>query len=53
VVVKTRDGGITVQELKRRTAKTVELRSVNAAQSDRSLPARDVAWMARVMWASQ
>jgi phage repressor protein C with HTH and peptisase S24 domain len=53
VVVKTRDGGITVQELKRRTAKTVELRSVIAAQSDRSLPARDVAWMARVMWASQ
>jgi phage repressor protein C with HTH and peptisase S24 domain len=53
VVVKTRDGGVTVQELKRRTAKTVELRSVNAAQNDRSLPARDVDWMARVMWASQ
>ena len=42
-----------VMELKRRTAKTVELRSVNAEHSDRSLPVRDVEWIARVMWASQ
>jgi phage repressor protein C with HTH and peptisase S24 domain len=53
VVVKTHNGEVTVQELKRRTAKTVELRSINAAHSDRSLSARDVDWMARVMWASQ
>ena len=53
VVVKTRGGEVIVKELKRRTAKTVELRSVNAAHGDRSLPVRDVEWIARVMWASQ
>jgi phage repressor protein C with HTH and peptisase S24 domain len=53
VVVKTRDGEVMVKELKRRTAKTVELRSVNAEHGDRSLPVRDVEWIARVMWASQ
>jgi phage repressor protein C with HTH and peptisase S24 domain len=53
VVVKTREGEVMVKELKRRTAKTVELRSVNAEHGDRSLPVRDVEWIARVMWASQ
>jgi phage repressor protein C with HTH and peptisase S24 domain len=53
VVVKTRDGEVMVKELKRRTAKTVELRSINAEHGDRSLPVRDVEWIARVMWASQ
>ena len=53
VVVKTRDGDVTLQELKRRTAKTVELRSINSTHDDRSLPVRDVDWIARVMWASQ
>ena len=53
VVLKTRGGEVIVKELKRRTAKTVELRSVNAEHGDRSLPVRDVEWIARVMWASQ
>jgi phage repressor protein C with HTH and peptisase S24 domain len=53
VVVKTREGEVMVKELKRRTAKTVELRSINTAHGDRSLPVRDVEWIARVMWASQ
>ncbi len=53
VVVKTREGEVMVKELKRRTAKTVELRSVNTEHGDRSLPVRDVEWIARVMWASQ
>ena len=53
VVVKTRDGEVMVKELKRRTAKTIELRSINAEHGDRSLPVRDVEWIARVMWASQ
>ena len=53
VVVKTRDGEVMVKELKRRTAKSVELRSINPAHGDRSLPVRDVVWIARVMWASQ
>jgi phage repressor protein C with HTH and peptisase S24 domain len=53
VVAKTRDGEVMVKELKRRTAKTVELRSINSDHGDRSLPVRDVEWIARVMWASQ
>jgi phage repressor protein C with HTH and peptisase S24 domain len=53
VVVKTREGEVMVKELKRRTAKTVELRSVNADHGDRSVAVRDVEWIARVMWASQ
>jgi phage repressor protein C with HTH and peptisase S24 domain len=53
VVVKTRDGEVMVKELKRRTAKSIELRSINTAHGDRSLSARDVLWIARVMWATQ
>jgi phage repressor protein C with HTH and peptisase S24 domain len=53
VVVKTREGEVMVKELKRRTAKTVELRSINTEHGDRSLLVRDVEWIARVMWASQ
>jgi phage repressor protein C with HTH and peptisase S24 domain len=53
VVVKTRDGEVMVKELKRRTTKTIELRSINAEHPDRTLPARDVLWIARIVWASQ
>jgi phage repressor protein C with HTH and peptisase S24 domain len=53
VVVKTREGEVMVKELKRRTAKTVELRSINEDHGDRSVAVRDVEWIARVMWASQ
>lgn len=53
VVVKTTDGEFLAKELKRRSAKTVELRSLNPEHPDRVLPAGDIAWMARVMWASQ
>lgn len=53
VVVKTRDGEVMVKELRRRTARTIELSSVNPAHEDRVLPVQDVLWMARIMWASQ
>ncbi|MCP8938105.1 helix-turn-helix transcriptional regulator [Alsobacter sp. SYSU M60028] len=53
VVVKTRDGEVMVKELKRRTAKTVELSSLNPDHADRVLPLADVEWLARIMWASQ
>jgi len=53
VVVKTVHGEVLVKELKRQTAKTVELRSFNTAHPDRAIAARDIAWMARVVWASQ
>jgi phage repressor protein C with HTH and peptisase S24 domain len=53
VVVKTREGEVMVKELKRRTTKSIELRSINAEHADRTLQARDVLWIARIMWASQ
>jgi phage repressor protein C with HTH and peptisase S24 domain len=53
VVVRTKDGAVTVKELKRRTPKAIELRSINASPKDHALPARDVMWMARILWASQ
>ena len=53
VVVKTRSGEMMVKELKRRTAKTLELQSLNPAHADRTLAAADVEWIARIVWASQ
>ena len=53
VVVKTRDGEVMVKELKRRSAKSIELRSVNPEHAERTLPVRDVLWIHRVVWASQ
>lgn len=53
VVVKTHGGEVLAKELKRRTGKIVELRSLNPEHPDRTLPAKDVAWIARIIWASQ
>jgi len=53
VVVKTKDGEVMVKELKRKNAKSVELKSLNAEHRDRTLSMADVLWIARIMWASQ
>jgi len=53
VVVKTTGGEVMIKELKRRTAKTLELQSLNPNHADRTLAAADVAWIARIVWASQ
>src|SRR3977135_2165097 len=53
VVVKTSDGEVMVKELKRRTAKTLELQSLNPNHVDRTLAAADVEWIARIVWVSQ
>ena len=53
VVAKTKDGEVMVKELKRKTAKTLELKSINTEHSDRTLSMADVLWIARVVWASQ
>ena len=53
VVVKTRGGEVIVKEMKRRTAKTLELQSLSPNQADRTLAAGDVEWIARIVWASQ
>jgi phage repressor protein C with HTH and peptisase S24 domain len=53
VVVKTRSGEVMVKELKRRTAKALELQSLDPGHVERTLAAADVAWIARIVWASQ
>ena len=53
VVVRTSGGEVLAKELKRRTAKTVELKSLNPDHPDRTLRAEEIAWMARIMWSSQ
>src|SRR3981189_1316397 len=53
VVVKTRDGEVMVKELKRRTAKTLELQSLNLSYVAHTLAATDVEWIARIVGASQ
>lgn len=53
VVVRTTAGEVTAKELKRRTAKTLELRSLNPEHPDRLIPMEEVAWVGRVMWARQ
>ena len=53
VVVRTVDGAVMVGELKRRTAKALELQPLNPGQADRTLTAAGVAWIARIVWASQ
>jgi phage repressor protein C with HTH and peptisase S24 domain len=53
VVVKTTNGEVMVKELKRQTAKQVELKSLNADHPERTLSLDDVDWIARIVWASQ
>ena len=53
VVVRTRGGEVIAKELKRRTAKSIELKSLNAQHPDRTLAVGDVLWIARILWASQ
>lgn len=53
VVVHTKEGEVMVKEIRRQTAKTIELGSLNPAHPDRTLDLKDVERMHRVMWASQ
>lgn len=53
VVVKTRDGEVMAKELARKTARHVELRSLNPAYENRQIPLERMEWMARIIWASQ
>ncbi len=53
VVAKTTAGEVLAKELKRQTAKTIELKSLNPDHPDRILPVSEVNWIARIVWASQ
>jgi phage repressor protein C with HTH and peptisase S24 domain len=53
IIVKLRNGELIAKELKRKTAKTVELKSLNSEHGERVLAIADVLWLARIVWASQ
>ena len=53
VVVKTLDGEVMAKVLARKTAKTIELESVNPEHENRQFEVQQVEWMARIVWASQ
>jgi phage repressor protein C with HTH and peptisase S24 domain len=53
VVVKTAAGELTIGEIKRRTARTLELRALDSNGEERTLAASDVAWVARIVWVKQ
>jgi phage repressor protein C with HTH and peptisase S24 domain len=53
IVLKTKDGKVTVNALRRRTSKIVELASIDSAPAERTVALHDVLWMQRIVWASQ
>jgi phage repressor protein C with HTH and peptisase S24 domain len=53
VVVRSRSGDLLARELKRRTAKSLELAPLDRSGEDHTMPTDEVEWMARVMWARQ
>jgi len=53
VVVKTVAGEVMAKQLTRLTAQKVELKSLNPAYEDRSFALSDVAFIHRIIWASQ
>ncbi|MEQ8968214.1 MAG: helix-turn-helix transcriptional regulator [Azospirillaceae bacterium] len=53
VVVRTHAGEVMAKELARRSATRVELASLNPDHPTRALGIDEIAWMARIVWASQ
>jgi phage repressor protein C with HTH and peptisase S24 domain len=53
VVVRTQKGEVMAKELKRQSAKRVELRSLNPVHPDYSFDIPEITWMHRIVWATQ
>ncbi len=53
VVVRTRAGEVMAKVLGRRNEQMIELISLNPAHATRELPAAEIDWVARILWASQ
>ncbi|MBC7908766.1 MAG: helix-turn-helix transcriptional regulator [Rhodospirillaceae bacterium] len=53
VVVRTMEGEVMVKQLTRQSAKRIELASINPAHQGRSFATEEIAWIARILWASQ
>ncbi len=53
VVARTNAGEVMAKQLARRSARRIELKSLNPAHRDRSFDLSEVAWIHRIIWASQ
>lgn len=53
VVVRATKGEVMAKELKRQSAKRIDLRSLNPAHPDRGFDLPEITWMHRIVWASQ
>jgi len=53
VVVRTRKGEVMAKQLARRSARRIELRSLNPEHPNYTFDITDIAWMHRIVWASQ
>ncbi|MBV9251992.1 MAG: helix-turn-helix transcriptional regulator [Acetobacteraceae bacterium] len=53
VVARTTGGEVMAKQLARRSARRVELRSLNPAHQDYSFDLSEVCWLHRIIWASQ
>jgi phage repressor protein C with HTH and peptisase S24 domain len=53
VVVRTVEGEVMAKQLARRSARRVELKSLNPEHRDYSFDLTEVAWIHRILWASQ
>ena len=53
VVAKTKSGEVMAKELVRQTPRQLELISLNPAHGERIIPGNELAWVHRIVWASQ
>lgn len=53
IVARTVRGEVMTRQIARRSARRIELRSLNPADPDRSFALENIAWMHRIVWASQ
>ncbi|MBL6458252.1 helix-turn-helix transcriptional regulator [Belnapia sp. T6] len=53
VVVRTQKGEVMAKELKRQSARRIDLRSLNPAHPDYAFDLAEINWMHRIVWGSQ
>jgi phage repressor protein C with HTH and peptisase S24 domain len=53
VVVRTQNGEVMAKQLVRRSARRIELLSLNPAHPGYTFDLQEVAWLHRIVWASQ
>jgi phage repressor protein C with HTH and peptisase S24 domain len=53
VVMKTKNGEVLAVEMKRKTAKSVQIVALTPGHRDRTLSSSEILWVARIVWSSQ